>query len=502
MYRRKPSVGSVFLSSLILLGGCSATDGSNGSRPIDNGPSAGGTQATTSCGSSGIRGGGTAGTAVGSGGFTSGGSSGPAGITGGGASGSAGMTGGGASGSAGTPSGGANTDASGNGPPPPLTRRACELVTGTEGPIGPLSLQVEEVVRGLEIPWGLAFMPNGDLLVTERPGRLRLVRGGQLQSTPVLDVDVADVPFELFSLGNEGGLLGVLLHPDFATNRLFYMYFMARKPDGSLINRLGLYEMSQDGGGAALVRFLLDDIPAGEHHQGGRMRIGPDGKLYVGVGAFDPGLAQQANQLPGKLLRLNPDGTVPDDNPTRGSYVFLTGVRNTQGFDWFDEHYLLVMDHGPTAIDPGVPEKGWDEFNVVRAGENLGWPGVRGCGTGAGFSAPVMVWQTSMPPGGAAVYTGTTIPEWKGSFLVGTLGLAGTGEGEHLHRIQVSADNPFVVSKHEVYLKGAYGRLRTVAMGPDGHVYLTTSNCDSRGQANGRCAREGGDKVLRIVGAH
>jgi len=276
---------------------------------------------------------------------------------------------------------------------------------------------------------------------------------------------------------------------------------MARRPDNALINRLGLYKLSQDGTAATFERLLLDDIPAGQHHQGGRMRIGPDGKLYVGVGAYDPSLAQRPDQLAGKLLRMNPDGTVPNDNPTPGSYVFLTGVRNTQGFDWFDRHHLLVMDHGPTSIDPGVPEKGWDEFNVVRAGENLGWPGVRGCATGSGITEPVMVWQASMPPGGATVYTGSGIPEWRGSFLVGTLGLPGTGEGEHLHRIQLSADNPYVVVKHEVYLKGQYGRLRTVAMGPDGHVYFTTGNCDSRGQANGRCAQDGGDKVLRIVGA-
>jgi glucose/arabinose dehydrogenase len=159
------------------------------------------------------------------------------------------------------------------------------------------------------------------------------------------------------------------------------------------------------------------------------------------------------------------------------------------------------MDHGPTAIDPGVPEKGWDEFNVARAGENLGWPDIRGCETGPGITEPVMVWQSSMPPAGAAMYTGTAIPEWTGSFLVGTLGLPGLGEGEHLHRIQLDPDNPYVVRKHEVYLKGQYGRLRTVAMGPDGNVYLTTSNCDSRGQINGRCTLEGGDKVLRIVGA-
>jgi aldose sugar dehydrogenase len=382
-------------------------------------------------------------------------------------------------------------------------REACELVATAQGdgPAGTLRLDVEVVAQELEIPWGLAWLPNGDMLVTERPGRLRIIRGGQLQGTPVLDVEVAQVSFvEELGLGSEGGLLGVTLHPDFENNRLFFMYFTARGAGNALINRLGVYELAADGSKASFKRLLLDDIPSGIHHQGGRMQIGPDGKLYVGVGAYAPKLAQQPDQLPGKLLRLNLDGSVPDDNPTPGSPVFLTGVRNTQGFDWYDDRHMLVMDHGPTSVDPGVPEKGWDEFNVVRGGENLGWPEVLGCDTRDGISEPVLVFERSLPPGGAALYRGTAIPSWKNSFLVATLGLAGSGEGEHLHHIQLSADNPYVVEKHETYLKGTYGRLRTVAMGPDGNLYVTTSNCDSRGTSNGRCA-DGGDKILRIVGA-
>lgn len=408
-------------------------------------------------------------------------------------------------GNMGTASGdGATTgqDASSGAPNHP--REACELVpsSGPDGPDGKLTLEVQVVTDGLEIPWGLAWLPNGDMLITERPGRLRRIRGGQLEATPVLDVDVAEISFlEQLGLGSEGGLLGVLLHPDFKNNRLFYLYYTARRSDDALINRLGLYKMSEDGATAAFERLLLDDIPGGIHHQGGRMAVGPDGKLYVGVGAYDPGLAQQPDELPGKLLRLNLDGSVPDDNPTKGSPVFLTGIRNTQGYDWFDSTHLLVMDHGPTSVDPGVPEKGWDELNVARAGENLGWPEVLGCDTEAGITEPVLVWERSVPPGGAAIYRGTAIAEWQGSFLVATLGLVGSGEGEHLHRIQLSPDNPYVVQEHEVYLKGEYGRLRTVAMGPDGHLYLTTSNCDSRGVPNGRCLN-GGDKVLRIVGAN
>ncbi len=382
-------------------------------------------------------------------------------------------------------------------------REACVLVRSGDGPQGTRELEVEVVAQNLEVPWGLAWLPNGDLLVTERAGRLRRISGGQLQNTPVLEVDVAKITLaeQLAGLASEGGLLGVLLHPEFSSNRLFYLYWTAREggADAPIINRMGLFEMSANGNSATLQKLLLDDIPGGLHHQGGRMQLGPDGKLYVGVGAYDPSLAQDPEELPGKLLRMNLDGSVPSDNPVRGSFVFLTGIRNTQGYDWFDAEHLLVMDHGPTSIDPGVPEKGWDEFNVARAGQNLGWPRAVGCNAGSGVTEPVLVWQRSVPPGGAAIYRGTAIPEWQGNFIVATLGLVGSGEGEHLQRIVLDAENPYLLKKHEVYLKGEYGRLRTVAMGPDGHLYVTTSNCELRG-TNPLCLN-GGDKILRVVGA-
>lgn len=373
-------------------------------------------------------------------------------------------------------------------------REECEVISGSEGPMGALSLRVEEVVRGLEVPWDLAFLPNGDMLITERPGRLRMVRAGQLVAAPVLTVTIAEIPGA--ALGSEGGLLGVVLHPEFATNREFFLYYTTRDDGGALINQLAVYRLAEDGK-ASRVRVLLDDLPAGDHHQGGRMRIGPDGKLYVGVGAFDPALAQRADQLAGKLLRLELDGSVPSDNPTPGSYVYLTGVRNTQGYDWFDAKHMLVMDHGPTSIDPGVPEKGWDEFNVARAGENLGWPKVRMCSAASGTVEPVLTWRASLPPAGAVIYTGSAIPEWKGSLIVGVLGLSLGSEGKQLHRIQVDPTNPYRVLKREVYLKNTYGRIRTVIMGPDQHLYFTTSNCEGRGS----CPASR-DRVMRVVGTN
>ena len=390
----------------------------------------------------------------------------------------------------------------------PYDRPACQVITAAEGDgaaAGP-ALDVEVVVEGVEIPWGLAWLPNGDLLFTERDkGVLRIVKQGALQSGAVAEVDVAEISWveEIGDLGSEGGLLGVLLHPGYADNRQLYMYWTARDANEVLINRLGLFRMSADQTSAQLERVLLDDIPGGIHHQGGRMRIGPDGKLYVGVGAYEAHLAQAPDSVAGKLLRMNLDGSVPDDNPSPGSYVFLSGIRNTQGFDWFDNEHLLVMEHGPTFNDDGgPPARGWDRFSVLKAGQNAGWPDVYRCDTAPGISEPVIVWERAFPPGGGTRYRGSAIPEWTGSFFTATLGLPTfPDEGQHLHRIQLNPDNPYVVERREVFLKRQYGRLRPVAEGPDGYLYVTTSNCDVRGRVAfpNRCRRSG-DQILRIKG--
>ena len=374
--------------------------------------------------------------------------------------------------------------------------QTCTLNEDGPGPEGPLELDVEVVAQGLEVPWGLGFLPNGDILVTERPGRLRLIRDGEVLPAPVLEVDVAEV--EVF-LGFEGGLLGIALHPEFESNRLFYLYFTATAEDESVINRIVRYSLSADGLSAQVDRVIIDDIPAGGHHQGGRIHIGPDGLLYAGAGAWEPEQSQDLDSLAGKILRMNLDGSIPDDNPYPGSYVFVSGIRNTQGFDWFDDDHLLVIDHGPSGLELDMPNlTGLDEINVAKKGDNLGWASIWGCTEAAGMVSPILTWKRAVPPGGAAIYTGTAIPEWTGSLLVSTLGNETFSDGLHLHRVQVAADNPYVVESNEIYLEGVYGRLRNAKMGLDGHLYLTTSNCEGRG-APDACPVEG-DAILRIVG--
>ena len=375
--------------------------------------------------------------------------------------------------------------------------KTCTLVEDDAGPEGALSLEIEVVANGLEVPWGMAFLPNDDVLVTERPGRLRLIRDGEVLPSPVLEVDVAEV--DVF-LGFEGGLLGIALHPEFGTNRLFYLYFTATNPDESVVNRIVRYTLSEDGTRAEVDRVILDNIEAGGHHQGGRIRIGPDGLLYAGAGAWEPPQSQDPRSLAGKLLRMNLDGSIPADNPDPGSLVFARGIRNTQGFDWFDDEHILLVDHGPSGLELDMPSlRGLDEVNVVQAGDNLGWAEIWGCTEREGMVSPILTWEQAVPPAGAALYTGNAIPEWTGSLMVTTLGTPGLSDGQHLHRIALDPDNPYVIQTHEVYLRQTYGRLRNAIMGPDGHLYITTSNCEQRGTVD--ACPEDKDAILRIIGA-
>ena len=373
--------------------------------------------------------------------------------------------------------------------------RSCRLIQGDPGPSGEVQLHVEVIAEGLEIPWGLAILPSGDLLVTERPGRVRLIEDGEVVPEPVLEFGVSMPPplYGMDLLGSEGGLLGVLLHPGFATNRQFYLFYNIDNEDDRQIGRIERYVLSEDARSATFDRLIIDDLPAGLHHQGGRMRLGPDGMLYVGVGAYQPEDAQNPDTLAGKLLRMDLQGGIPPDNPDPDSYIFAGGIRNSQGFDWFDERHLVMVEHGPSGIELGRPDlRGFDEVNVVTAGDNLGWPAVWGCETREGLVSPVLTWEDPVPPTGGIFYRGDLIPEWTDSFLFTTVGLADRRGGRHLHRV-VFGEDPYTVVAHEVYLHHTYGRLRTIVSDAEGWLYVMTSNCDNRGT----CPPEG-DVILRI----
>ncbi|HIK18032.1 MAG TPA: PQQ-dependent sugar dehydrogenase [Leptolyngbyaceae cyanobacterium M33_DOE_097] len=352
----------------------------------------------------------------------------------------------------------------------------CQLVEEGFGPQGQVNIRVEEVVTGLDVPWGIAFLPNNDMLVSERLGRVRLVQNGKLRPQPIATINVSD--------RGEGGLLGIATHPDFANNRFFYVYFTANA-NGSPVNRVERWQLSQDGTQATRDRTILDNIPVAQFHNGGRIRFGPDGMLYIGTGdARNPDLSQNVKSLAGKILRVTPDGQVPEDNPFPGNPVYILGIRNTQGFDWVNASTLWVSDHGPSG---DLGRSGHDKVSVAQAGDNLGWPTTYRCESRQGLVTPAIVWRQALPPGGATIYTGNAIPEWKGSLIVAAL------RAEQLQRVVIDPQSN-QVKQHEVYLEGQQGRLREAIMGPDGELYVTTSNCDGRGSCP--AAK---DKILRIT---
>jgi glucose/arabinose dehydrogenase len=327
-------------------------------------------------------------------------------------------------------------------------------------------VETQTVASGLEIPWDLAFLPDGSALVTERPGRVRLLeRGGVLEPDPVARIAV--------SQKGEGGLLGLALDPDFAENKLVYLYFT--RPDAMRLERWRWT-------GSRLERevTLVDAIEAGEVHDSGRIAFGPDGRLYLATGdAGHPELAQDRTSLNGKFLALTPQ-QYRGSGPVRPAIV-ASGVRNSQGFDWQPgTGALIANDHGPTGFDG--PE-GYDEVNEIVQGGNYGWPEAISDDTGGGrYVAPLRVYLDPIAPSGATFLTGSG--PWQGDYVLASL------RGEELRRLVLEHGRVVV---DEPLLHGQYGRLRTVKEAPDGSLYVLTSNRDGRGSPS-----PADDRILRV----
>jgi glucose/arabinose dehydrogenase len=328
--------------------------------------------------------------------------------------------------------------------------------------------RVEVWATGLKVPWDLAHLPDGRMLVTERPGRVRLLEAdGTVRKEPVAEVEV--------SARGEGGLLGIDLDPRFAEGQRF-AYLYATTSNGMQLQRWRVGEdavMERDA-------VVLDGIEAGEIHDSGRLRFGPDGNLYLATGEAGRGeLAQDPDGLNGKVLRLTPEqyrGTT--DTPA----IVSLGHRNPQGLDWQPgSDRLVITDHGPSGFDgPSC----CDEVDVVVEGGNYGWPEVFGDDHGR-FVAPVKLWdRPPVAPSGAAF---VSLPEssWTGSYVVATL------RGRSLRRLMFDGDR---VTDEQVLFEDEYGRLRAVVEGPDGALYVTTSNTDGRGDPG-----PDDDRVLRVV---
>jgi len=330
------------------------------------------------------------------------------------------------------------------------------------------SYQVETVAENLEIPWGIAFAPDGRIFVTERVGNLRVIEDGILNPEPVKILDVS---------GFEGGLLGIALDPNFEENHHIYLYYTYEEL--RTYNKLSRFTESDNQLSDELI--LLDKIAGGKYHDGGRIKFGPDGMLYITTGeAGIPEMAQDLNSLGGKILRINPDGTIPDDNPFENSPVYSYGHRNPQGLDWDPvTGKLVISEHGSRAHD---------EVNVIEPGKNYGWPKVVGDETGPDYSSPILhTGDETWAPSGASFYNSNNIEQWENKYFIAALG------GKHLRMLDLDLENNKVISS-EALLQGEFGRLRDASVGPDGNLYILTSNRDGRGQPEPT-----DDRVLRII---
>ena len=337
--------------------------------------------------------------------------------------------------------------------------------------------KVEKVVGGLEVPWSIVWAPDGRMIFTERPGRVRVFEKGALREKPLFVVPDVDPT-------GESGLMSVALHPQFATNRFLYLSY-AYSSGGKQV-RVVRYREAPEG----LVdpKVIIESIPAAQFHAGCRLRFGPDGKLYITTGdATKRDLAQKLDSLAGKTLRLNDDGTVPQDNPFVGQTdarpeIWTIGHRNAQGLDFQPGSNLMFQtEHGPSNFD-GPP--GGDEVNIVEKGKNYGWPIIHHKDTREGLESPLLEYTPACAPASGAFYRGSAFPRFKGNFFFGCL------VGQRL--IRVVLDGRRVVSQEDLIKD--YGRIRDVAEGPDGFLYFSTSNRDGRGKP-----ASDDDRILRIV---
>lgn len=302
------------------------------------------------------------------------------------------------------------------------------------------------VASGISTPWAIGFLPSGDLLVTERSGQVQRI-----------GKDGAIYPIDGVRETSEGGLLGIAIHPDFKNNGYVYLY-STTVTGGELSNRVERYQLvgSELRGRTA----ILTGIPASANHDGGALAFGPDDKLYVTTGdAGNENLAQDRQSLAGKILRINDDGTVPNDNPFNNA-VWSYGHRNPQGIAWDDQNRLWSTEHGPSGASTGR-----DELNVIEKGMNYGWPVITGDETQEGMKSPVAQSGDSdtWAPGGLA-------------YANGSLYFTGL-RGQTLYQATITSDTTVSLARH---FSGQYGRLRAVAI-RNNELYFSTSNRDGRG---------------------
>jgi aldose sugar dehydrogenase len=346
--------------------------------------------------------------------------------------------------------------------------------------------RVETVAENLEVPWSIVFAPDGRIFVTERPGRVRVIADGKLVEKPLFTLPDVE-------LSSETGLMGMTLHPDFAENHLLYFAYVYENAGDKFV-RVVRYKET----GETLIepKTIIEGILAAKFHAGTRLGFSPvDKKLYITTGdATQQKLAQKLDSLNGKTLRLNDDGTIPEDNPFVGNKnarpeIWSYGHRNAQGLAWQPETNLIWQtEHGPSLID-GVSwfkkRTGGDEVNIVERGKNYGWAKISHNMKKEGMETPLVEYSPAVAPASGTFYRGEAFPAYQGNFFFGAL------KGEAIIRLVIEGRK---ITAQEFLLKKQFGRIREVAVSPEGYIYFSTSNRDGRGDV-----AKTDDRILRLV---
>ncbi|MFB5620221.1 MAG: PQQ-dependent sugar dehydrogenase [Nitrosopumilus sp.] len=318
------------------------------------------------------------------------------------------------------------------------------------------------LAENLDKPRAIAISDDR-IFVTEKDGMIRVIQNNTLLESPLATLRVADV--------FDGGLLGITLHPNFSNNHYLYV-FLTYDEDGNLWNKI--LRITEYKNKLVDAETILDKIPGSSFTNGGFIKFGPDEKLYVGTGTVSDAshLPQDLNSLSGKILRLNDDGSIPDDNPFSNSPVYSLGHRNPQGMTWDNNGNLFVAEFGP--------EKN-DEINLIQSGKNYGWPEQQ-CSGNENFQDAILCYDPSIEPGGILFYSGDTL-NFESSFIMASM------RASNLYQLDFEEG----LSSQKSILSGI-GRVRDVVEGQDGSLYVITSNTDGKGFPDSM-----DDKLLRIL---
>lgn len=340
-------------------------------------------------------------------------------------------------------------------------------------PMGTLTLDstrltINVLAENLEVPWDLHLGPGNKLWFTEQKGTVSYLDLETGNKTLLLTLD--DVHYQ-----KSRGLLSMALHPDFEqTHGIFihYNYLKIESADTLIKSRVARYNLDSQNEKLVFDQVLLDEIPGQTYHNGSRMIMSPDNKLFITIGDAGKKMnSQDPASLSGKLLRMNLDGSIPDDNPYPGSYAYAIGLRNNQGLTYGQNGILYGSDHGPNNDD---------EVNILQKEHNYGWPVVEGyCNTDPeqeacnelGITEPLQTWTPTVAPAGMAYYNHDQIPEWRNSLLLGTL------KAQFLSVLSLNESGEEVTAQR-IYLQKVLGRIRDVVVSPSGGIYLSTSNHD------------------------